>query len=99
MARQRRSRADVRERATQRGVLAAVVFARREALRLRQEELAELADCSPRFVHDLEAGKRTVQLDKVLAVLDALGLGLAVIDDARGITVRDGSPPLLDADG
>lgn len=95
MAKQRRSRADVRVRADQRGVLAAVVFARREALALRQEELAELADCSPRFVHDLEAGKPTVQLDRVLAVLEALGLGLGVVDGVTGITVLDDAAHLL----
>jgi y4mF family transcriptional regulator len=80
MARQRKSHADLRVRADQRGLLAGAVFARREQLGLRQEELAELADCSARFVHDLEGGKTTVQLDKVLAVLDALGLGLALTD-------------------
>ncbi|MBW2257786.1 MAG: helix-turn-helix transcriptional regulator [Deltaproteobacteria bacterium] len=54
------------------------VRARRERLGLRQEELAELARCSTRFVHTLETGKPTVRLDKVLAVLDALGLELYV---------------------
>ena len=95
MAKKRRSRADVRVRADRRGLLAAVVFARREALGLRQEELAELAGCSPRFVHDLEAGKPTVQLDKVLAVLAALGLGLGVVDGATGITLLDDAAELL----
>jgi len=95
MAKQRRSRADVRVRADQRGVLAAVVFARREAVGLRQEELAELADCSPRFVHDVEAGKPTVQLDKVLAVLEALGLGLEVVEGVAGVTISNASAYLL----
>jgi y4mF family transcriptional regulator len=99
VAKQRRSRADVRVRAEQRGVLAAAVFARRETLGLRQEELADLAGCSPRFVHDLEAGKPTVQLDKVLSVLDVLGLGLAVVDGATGITIADASAHLLGDDG
>lgn len=80
MARQRMSRADPRERADQRGLLAAAVFARRQQLRLRQEELADLADCSIHFIHGLEAGKTTLQLNKVLDVLDALGLGLALAD-------------------
>jgi len=79
-------------------VLAAVVFARREALALRQEELAELADCSPRFVHDLEAGKPTVQLDRVLAVLEALGLGLGVVDGITGVTIVGDSAHLLGDD-
>lgn len=59
-----------------------MVLGRREALGLRQEELADLAGCSPRFVHDLETGKDTVQLAKLLTVLDALGLHLEVADGA-----------------
>ena len=51
---------------------------RREALHLTQSELAELARCSTRFVHMAEAGKATLRLDKLLAVLAVLGLGLQV---------------------
>jgi HTH-type transcriptional regulator / antitoxin HipB len=40
-----------------------------------------LAEVSERFVYALEAGKPTVRLDKLLDVLDALGLHLVV---ARG---------------
>lgn len=56
--------------------LASTVRNRRKSLRLRQEELAALADVSVRFVHSLEAAKPTVRLDKVGAVLDVLGLDL-----------------------
>jgi y4mF family transcriptional regulator len=56
--------------------LAGEVRARRVELRLRQEELADLAGVSERFVYSLENGKQTVQLNKVLAVLNALGLHL-----------------------
>jgi HTH-type transcriptional regulator / antitoxin HipB len=49
---------------------------RRRHLRLRQEELADLAGVSERFVYALENGKQSVQLDKALAVLSALGLHL-----------------------
>lgn len=59
--------------------LGAAVRARRRRLGLRQEELADLAGCSERFVHTLETGKPTVRLDKVLAVLTVLGLDLAVV--------------------
>lgn len=45
---------------------------------LRQEELAELAGCSTRFVHTVEAGKPTVRLDKLTDVLGVLGLRLTV---------------------
>ena len=51
---------------------------RRKALRLTQDDLADLAACSPRFVRALEAGKTTVQLDKLVDVLDVLGLELRV---------------------
>lgn len=58
--------------------LGTTVRERRERLGLRQDELADLARCSTRFVHMLETGKETVRLDKVLDVLGVLGLGLAV---------------------
>jgi HTH-type transcriptional regulator / antitoxin HipB len=58
--------------------LASSVRARRKVLRLTQTELAELAGTSVRFVHTLENAKGTVRLDKVLDVLDVLGLDLDV---------------------
>lgn len=58
--------------------LARAVRERRRQLRLRQEDLADLAGVSLRFVQALEAGKPSVQLDRVRAVLDTLGLRLVV---------------------
>ena len=84
MAKQRRSRVPLHERASEHGELAAVVLGRREQLGLRQEELADLAGCSPRFIHELENGKETVQLHKLIGVLDALGLHLRVADGMTG---------------
>jgi HTH-type transcriptional regulator/antitoxin HipB len=49
---------------------------RRRSLGLTQDALADLARCSPRFLRAFEAGKPGVRLDKVLDVLDALGLEL-----------------------
>jgi y4mF family transcriptional regulator len=63
--------------------LAAAVFERRKLLGLRQEDLADLADVSLRFVQLVEAGKPSVRLDKVEAVLSALGLRLTVVPDRR----------------
>jgi len=54
------------------------VRARRKSLGLRQAELADLAGCSQRFVHTLENGKASLRLDKVLDVLEVLGLDLVV---------------------
>ena len=58
--------------------LAGEVRARRGSLRLSQRDLAELAGVSERFVRFVEQGKRTVQLDSLLALLDTLGLELRV---------------------
>lgn len=72
---------------------AAAVRARRRALRLRQDQLAELAECSTRFVHMVEGGKTTLRLDKLLGLLDALGLGLELVRGA-GLRVHgDLAPP------
>lgn len=56
--------------------LADEVRARRAALRLTQHDLAELAGVSERFVRFVEQGKRSVQLDSLLALLNTLGLEL-----------------------
>lgn len=58
--------------------IARLVRDRRKALRLTQDDLADLAGCSPRFVRALEAGKTTVRLDKLLDVFDVVGLELEV---------------------
>jgi y4mF family transcriptional regulator len=58
------------------GDLARSVRRRRVSLGLRQDELADLAEVSERFVYSLESGKRSIQLDKLVAVLAALGLHL-----------------------
>ena len=46
---------------------------------LTQEELALLANVGRRFVIELEQGKETAQLGKVLQVLHALGVGVQLI--------------------
>ena len=60
------------------GAFAEAVRSRRRQLRLGQAELADLAGVSERFVYALENGKRSLQLDKVIAVLCALGLHLEI---------------------
>ncbi|MHA7223242.1 type II toxin-antitoxin system Y4mF family antitoxin [Arthrobacter sp. RHLT1-20] len=56
--------------------LAAGVRLRRAALGLSQRDLAGLAGVSERFVRFVEQGKRSIQLDSLLALLDTLGLEL-----------------------
>lgn len=74
--------------------LASTVRQRRRTLKLSQTELAELAGCSTRMVHALEAGKSTLRLDKLIAVLRALGIGLALElpRDAVPGSTRGGAP-------
>ena len=54
------------------------VQAERKRQGLTQLQLAGLANTGIRFVSDLENGKGTVQLQKLLVVLAALGLGLYI---------------------
>ena len=68
------------------GRIAAHVHARRRALDLTQQDLADLAGVSERFVRFVEQGKPSVRLDALAAVLDALGLTLDV-------TRRGGATP------
>lgn len=56
--------------------LVADVRRRRMELALSQSELAALAGTSVRWIRDLEHGKATVRLDKLVAVMAALGLEL-----------------------
>lgn len=56
--------------------LAEAVRARRRQLGLTQQETAELAGVATRTVHAVEAGKPTLRLDALLAVLTAVGLQL-----------------------
>lgn len=51
----------------------------RKAHGLTQFQLAGLAGTGLRFVSELERGKQSVALDKVLAVLAALGLRLQAV--------------------
>lgn len=48
----------------------------RKAAGLRQDDLAGLAGVGTRFLVELEAGKPTMRLDKMLAVLAVLGITL-----------------------
>lgn len=49
---------------------------RRKALGLSQVEAAELSGTSPRWIREVEHGKSTVRLDKLVDLLTSLGLDL-----------------------
>ncbi len=51
---------------------------RRKLLRLTQARLADLASCSKPTVIAAEAGKPTLRMDKLMAILSVLGLSLYV---------------------
>lgn len=54
--------------------LAEAVLVAREAAGWSQGELARRARVTRKFVYELERGKRTLRVDKVLGVLGALSL-------------------------
>ena len=56
--------------------LAEIVRRERRRQKVSQIRLSQLADVGVRFVRDLEDGKETVRLDKVLAVLETLGIAV-----------------------
>jgi HTH-type transcriptional regulator / antitoxin HipB len=70
--------------------LAAEVRSRRAVLRLTQQDLAQLAGVSERFVRFVEQGKQSVQLDSLLALLDTLGLELQ-LGTRTGAAARQGT--------
>jgi len=67
--------------------LAAAVRGRRKRLGVTQIELARLAGCGPVFIYDVEAGKPTLRLDKLLSVLDVLGLELVLAEGHEQLRV------------
>lgn len=61
--------------------IGSIVRQRRKAFGLDQATVAELAGVSRKLVSDLERGKETIQVDKLVAVLNSLGLSLEVTHD------------------
>ncbi len=58
--------------------LGQVVRMRRRAQGLTQTELGQLAVVAPRFIGELERGKPSMHLDKVLALLTVLGIAVSL---------------------
>ena len=50
---------------------------------LRQDELAAAANVGVRFLIELEGGKETAQIGKVLSVLQALGIEMKLITQGQ----------------
>ena len=60
---------------------------RRKRLGLSQVQLCELAGVGPVFLHAVEHGKPTLRLDKLLSVLEVLGLSLELKEGDRALLV------------
>lgn len=73
--------ADLRQ-STEENALGTAVRQRRRALRLSQQDLADLAEVGVRLVHEVEHGTDRVQLRNLLRLLHALGLHLEVASGA-----------------
>lgn len=58
--------------------VAEIVRRVRKSQRISQTVLSQASNVGLRFVGDIERGKPTVQFDKLLAVLTALGISLKV---------------------
>ena len=69
-----------------------IVRAARRAQGLRQDQLAGAAGVGVRFLSELERGKATVRLEKVLAVLDTLGCKMHVELPGGGTGASEGEP-------
>ena len=65
-------------RITNASALGPAIRARRRAQSLRIDDAASLSGVSVDLLSRLENGKGSVRLDKLLAVLDGLGLGLVL---------------------
>jgi len=58
--------------------LGRIVRKHRRAQALRQAELASIAGVGVRFISDLENGKQSLELGRVIKVLETIGLHLDV---------------------
>ncbi len=65
--------------------LGLIVLRERKAQKLQQAQLAAAAGVGVRFIVDLEAGKATLQLEKVLHVLATLGCDVTIVPPAGDI--------------
>lgn len=69
--------------------LGLAIEAERKRRRLTQTQLAELSNTSINFVSQIERGKPTAQIGKVVEVLQILGLQLAIEKGSAGLVNRN----------
>lgn len=68
--------------------IAEAVKTSRKTLGVTQRDLALTSGTGMRFIIDLEKGKPTCQLDKVLAVLNTLGITISLVPPSTGETKK-----------
>jgi transcriptional regulator with XRE-family HTH domain len=68
--------------------LGSIIRARRRASKLRIDDAAALCGVSVDLLSRLENGRSGISTDRLLKVLDGLGLTLAIIDKAKLHEVR-----------
>lgn len=69
--------------------LGTAIRKRRKLLNLTQEQLGQFAGCGWLFIHNLEKGKATVRLNKLVDVLKVLGLQLTLEAGKMGFQVKE----------
>lgn len=69
--------------------IGAIIRETRKALDLTQEDVALVAGTGLRFIIDLEKGKPTCQLEKVLIVLNTLGIRIRLLPPAAVFIPQD----------
>ena len=68
----------MRQRVTTRAQLLQTILARRRALKLSQKQLADKLGIHQSHLSDIETGRRTLNVDRLLELFNLLGLDLSV---------------------
>ncbi len=66
-------------------ILGLAIETERKRRKLTQTQLAELSNTSINFVSQVERGKRTAQIGKVVDILQILGLQLVIEKGSAGV--------------
>lgn len=66
-------------------VLGQAIKTERKKRKLTQTQLAYLSDCNINFISQVESGKKSAQIGKVLNVLRVLGLEVHLLKGSKGI--------------
>lgn len=68
----------MRQRVTTRAQLLQTILARRRALKLSQKQLADKLGIHQSHLSDIETGRKTLNVDRLLELFNLLGLDLSV---------------------